>query len=693
MKNIDLFGVCCVVSGVFTRSHIAIIAFCAFFLLSFHGFGQKTGQAKIDSMLLELPKLTNDTLKGRTYNRIVEEYFFIDTDKALKYSRLGLLHVTKMNWKRGIAVFNSAIGRAYSDKGNYDSCQYYFNKALALHRQNDDKWNMASTLNNLGTAAQNIVSDYPKATQYYFEALKLAEQIDDKYLAAICIDNISVIYSYQKDYKKALDYGFRSLRLREKLLSTPTSNTPEREVAQSLSAIASLYTAMNEFQKAKSYYQKAIPIHQKVGNNEGLAKAYGNMALMETDYVKRVEYCQKAMKLWNEVNPNHLDALSNKGNLGLTYFEMVRDDSLNKIPNKKELLMRAESYLEEVISHYKKNGEKDYKSNYVGNLAELQALKGDYKSAYLNFRAYQEVQDSLFSQESKNKIAGLEGEREIAIRDKQLKINLLEIESQRKQRFALFVGMGLLLVIGGLLYWQNQTRKRTNTTLLHLNSELDEANKVKAKFFAILSHDLRSPVANLISFLHLQKEAPELLTPQMAEAHHQKITEAAEGLLETMESMLLWSKGQMQQFKPQVKSIEVNELFGYLQKFFAGVENVQFEFENTGSLMVATDEDYLKTIMQNLTANAIKALKNTHQPTILWSAKQENGQIVLAITDNGPGVSEQNLNALYSETAAIGIKTGLGLHLIRDLAKAIACKIMVQSRPVGTEFRLVFAAA
>lgn len=692
MRNIGLLCTFYVTLGVSTRSHVPIIAFCTFFLLSLQSFGQKTGQAKIDSMLLELPKLTNDTLKGRTYNRIVEEYFFIDTDKALKYSRLGLAHVTKMNWKRGIAVFNSAIGRAYSDKGNYDSCLFFYNRALALHKQNDDKWNMASTLNNLGTAAQNILSNSPKAAQYYFEALKLAEQIDDKYLAAICQDNISVMYSYQKNYPKALDYGFKSLRLREQLHYTPGSNA-DREVAQSLSSIAAIYTAMNNITKAKSYYQKAIPIHQKVGNKEGLAKAYGNMALIEKDYSKRLEYCQKAMKIWNEVNPNHLDALSNKGNLGMAYFEMVRDDSLNKIPNKKELLMRAESYLQEVISHYKKNGEKDYKSNYVGNLAELQALKGDYKNAYFNFRAYQQVQDSLYSQESKNKIAGLEGKREIELRDKKLELNNLELSVQKKQRLALLIGMGLLLVIGGLLYWQNQTRKRTNTTLLHLNSELDEANKVKAKFFAILSHDLRSPVANLISFLHLQKEAPELLTPQMAEAHHQKITEAAEGLLETMESMLLWSKGQMQQFKPQVKSIEVNELFAYLQKFFAGIDNVQFEFENADSLMVATDEDYLKTIMQNLTANAIKALKNTPHAVIHWSAKQENGQIVLSITDNGPGMSEQNLNALYSEVAAIGIKTGLGLHLIRDLAKAITCKIMVQSRPVGTEFRLIFATA
>jgi signal transduction histidine kinase len=214
---------------------------------------------------------------------------------------------------------------------------------------------------------------------------------------------------------------------------------------------------------------------------------------------------------------------------------------------------------------------------------------------------------------------------------------------------------------------------------------------VKAKFFAILSHDLRSPVANLISFLNLQKEAPDLLTPDLAAAHQQRITTAAEGLLDTMESMLLWSKSQMEHFKPQVKEVPVSELFAYLNKFFAGHPSATLRFETADDLKVVTDEDYLKIIMQNLTSNALKALQNSPNGLVQWTARQENGQVVLAITDNAGGISEQQMSALYADTAHIGTKTGLGLHLIRDLAKAISCKISVHPTPnVGTEFLLTF---
>ncbi len=61
----------------------------------------------------------------------------------------------------------------------------------------------------------------------------------------------------------------------------------------------------------------------------------------------------------------------------------------------------------------------------------------------------------------------------------------------------------------------------------------------------------------------------------------------------------------------------------------------------------------------------------------------------LSISDNGPGAPVEQLKALYDENVSSGAKHGLGLHIIRDLAKAIHCTITLKSqvRP-GTEFVL-----
>ncbi len=159
-----------------------------------------------------------------------------------------------------------------------------------------------------------------------------------------------------------------------------------------------------------------------------------------------------------------------------------------------------------------------------------------------------------------------------------------------------------------------------------------------------------------------------------------------------MEDILLWSKGQMENFKPTFKKIEVSELFNDLSKHFGSEENVEIRFENPKQISLNTDENYLKTIMRNLTGNAIKALKVTENPKVVWNAKEENEKVQLSITDNGPGGSNEKFRALYDDSEVVGIKTGLGLHLIRDLARAINCEIeLVSQAGNGTTIILKFS--
>ncbi len=58
-----------------------------------------------------------------------------------------------------------------------------------------------------------------------------------------------------------------------------------------------------------------------------------------------------------------------------------------------------------------------------------------------------------------------------------------------------------------------------------------------------------------------------------------------------------------------------------------------------------------------------------------------------SISDNGPGIAAAQLKALYEDDAAIsGARQGLGLHIIRDMAKAIGCVITLRPQPVGAAF-------
>nr|WP_321539970.1 HAMP domain-containing sensor histidine kinase [Flavobacterium piscinae] len=193
-----------------------------------------------------------------------------------------------------------------------------------------------------------------------------------------------------------------------------------------------------------------------------------------------------------------------------------------------------------------------------------------------------------------------------------------------------------------LLLYENQKRKKVNQKLMFLNNELDQANKAKARFFSILNHDLRGPVANLIFFLQLQKESPEMLDEESIKRMQDKTMHGAENLLHSMEDILQWSKSQMENFKPQPSQVSVNSLFEDTQKHFLSTEQIRIEFENPNNLKLFTDENYLKTILRNLTGNAIKALEGIENPTIKWKAWQSNNQTFCPLQTMGKGLVKTN---------------------------------------------------
>ncbi len=329
-------------------------------------------------------------------------------------------------------------------------------------------------------------------------------------------------------------------------------------------------------------------------------------------------------------------------------------------------------------------------------LSKSYAALGKWDLAYKYKNEYSTLSDTLHNEVAKKNLAEMEAKYQNNVKKQEIQNKSLQLDTANKQKQYFISGLLLLAIIGGLLFYQNRNRKKTNEKLQLLNqnldvknSELDQANKAKTRFFSILNHDLRSPVANLVFFLQLQKESPEMLDEESTKRMQDKTMAGAENLLNSMEDILQWSKSQMENFKPQPKVIAISTLFEEIKNHFSSEEKVKIVFENLSNIEINTDENYLKTIIRNLTGNAIKALIDIKNPTIIWKAWQSEHKTFLSITDNGKGASDEQFKALYDDKEVVGIKIGLGLHLIRDLAKAIDCEVSVNSRiGQGTTFIL-----
>ena len=260
-------------------------------------------------------------------------------------------------------------------------------------------------------------------------------------------------------------------------------------------------------------------------------------------------------KIAIEINDYRLTAGS-KLDEGLIYLLQFEQDAKN--PKKQFLLPKAENLLKQALDEYKKSSDNYNISVCYDTMTYLYQLQNKDKEATLMALKLVAIKDSIFTNQSKETIKNLEDQRTIELKNKEILINKITLESKEKQKWIYIFGIGFLTILGFSLIYQNQNRKKTNEKLQVLNNDLDQANKTKIKFLSILNHDLRSPVYNFIHLMQLQKESPELLDEKTKIEIENKTILSAENLLFSMEDLLLWSKGEMDNFEPKPENIFID---------------------------------------------------------------------------------------------------------------------------------------
>ena len=641
----------------------------------------QTHQNKLDSLkgVLETEKNIDSIIKMK-YDIALVQMGNQSIDEA-RNTLHNLINYSSINKREiGVAKASLILGRIFvAYEPQNDSALYYLDQAIVILEKRDLNVELIRAYLNKAQIYDSQ-SDYESQLKTGLKALEVAKKIKNNFEISRCATALGTYFYTQEKYEEALQYAKFSLK--HALLSKDKKRLVECQFM-----LAETYKSLADTVNANIYFGETYKLAKEANNKFILVALLPDWADISTN--------KEALKMRLEAEEilNQSDSGSqqthNKGLLGILYFNMFKNE--NNPVQKRDFFDKAEKYLAETIDSEEDRNDIAYSISLNKTLSELYFQKNDFKQAYIYLEKSTMLNDSLNSQEIKNRLAKIESQKEIELRDKEIEVTQLKIATQRKQQLFLIGGVALLAIIGGMLLYQNQTRKKTNTVLLTLNRELDESNKIKARFFGILNHDLRAPVANLIQFLHLQKEMPETISEQDKERFEKKTMNAAENLLISMEDMLLWSKSQMDNFQPTFKRVSAAAIFSDIEMYFSDIDKVAISFEKPKGIVLKTDPDYLKTIMRNLTANSIKALEKTNNATISWSIKEDKGNFILSITDNGPGVGVEKFSALFDENKVGSIKTGLGLHLIRDLAKAIKCEIGLDLKAEkGTKITLQF---
>jgi PAS domain S-box-containing protein len=238
-----------------------------------------------------------------------------------------------------------------------------------------------------------------------------------------------------------------------------------------------------------------------------------------------------------------------------------------------------------------------------------------------------------------------------------------------------------------------------SVTVLQDISHLKELDKMKSEFVAMVTHELRAPIAAVEQQLTviLNKMAGEVTEKQ--EQLLSRAKQRTKGLLDLIKDLLDLSKieaGKMVQYKEPLLLRDVIQRVVELMRAEAENKKIDLEFSiPTKVSLINADRNSMEGIFTNLISNAIKY---TPEGGKVWVDLGEEGGFVKAtVSDTGIGIKKGDLPRIFdkfyrvktTETRQI-VGTGLGLSIVKSIVDAHLGSISVESEEGnGTTFTVL----
>jgi signal transduction histidine kinase len=224
-------------------------------------------------------------------------------------------------------------------------------------------------------------------------------------------------------------------------------------------------------------------------------------------------------------------------------------------------------------------------------------------------------------------------------------------------------------------------------------SEAERANASKSRFVAAASHDLLQPLSAAklyISSLEVSAKSDNSRT--IAGKAHRAL-QSVEDILEALLDISKLDSGRASiHIAPVPLNLVLNQLSDELGPI-ARQKGLDLRVVPT-NVIVNSDATYLRRILQNLVANAVRYTKSGR---VLVGARRVEGGIRVHVLDTGPGIPEDKQNEIFKEFQRINASAsaaegmGLGLAIVERACALLNHPIgLVSKVGRGTNFHVEF---
>lgn len=226
-----------------------------------------------------------------------------------------------------------------------------------------------------------------------------------------------------------------------------------------------------------------------------------------------------------------------------------------------------------------------------------------------------------------------------------------------------------------LAHANERLEQRVRDRTLELEDALakaERANASKSRFVAAASHDLRQPLSAARLYLASLQE-------ELASDDHRILMDKAQRALTSVEdiidALLDISRLESGHVEVDVTHVPLRRIMDQLIDEFApiaAIKGLDLRYVPCAA-MVESDSSYLRRILQNLIANAIRY---TPSGKVLVGARRQGRNLRLEVRDTGPGIAPADQDRIFQEfhrrDAHVSAAEGMGLGLaIVDRACAL----------------------